>query len=299
MSKQKRKKLFDPTELARYGGLALVARRVVEGFLTGVHRSPFKGFSIEFAEHRQYYPGDEIRRIDWRAYGKTDRYFIKEYEEETNLKAVLVVDASGSMGYRGKQPLSKFEFAQQVAASLAYLLLGQLDAVGLLTHDTQPRAFIPPKTSSKHLLTLLRQLEATQTGGETSLGEVWDQIAGRHLKRRGMAILISDCLDNVPSLSRALRHLRYGHHEVILFHVLAPEELTFPFDQPTKFKNLEVKGHELTVDARRMREEYLRNFEAYRADLRRTVEELHIDYQLLRTDEPVDRALGAYLARRG
>lgn len=299
MAKSQRKRLFDPTELARFGGLGLVARRVVEGFLTGVHRSPFKGFSIEFAEHRQYYPGDEIRRIDWRAFGKTDRYFIKEYEEETNLKAILVVDASGSMGYRGKQPLSKFEFAQQVAASLAYLLLGQLDAVGLLTHDTKPRAYLPPKTSSKYLLTLLKQLEETQTGGETSLGAVWDQIAGRHLKRRGLVILLSDCFDAVPSLARALRHLRHAHHEVILFHVLAAEELEFPFTNPTKFKNLEVAGHELTVDARRLREEYVRNFEAYRADLRRVTEELRIDYQLLRTDQPVDRALGAYLARRG
>lgn len=298
MAKPQRKKLFDPTELARFGGLALVARRVMEGFLTGVHRSPFKGFSIEFAEHRQYYPGDEIRRIDWRAYGKTDRYFIKEYEEETNLKAVLVVDASGSMGYRGSQPLSKFEFAQQVAASLAYLLLGQLDAVGLLTHDTKPRAYIPPKTSSKHLLTLLKKLEETKTGGETSLGEVWDQIAGQHLKRRGLVILLSDCFDQVSSLSRALRHLRYGHHEVILFHILAPEELEFPFKNPTKFKNLEVRGHELTVDARRLREEYLKSFEEWRTQLRRTAEDLHIDYQLLRTDQPVDRALGAYLARR-
>ena len=294
----KPKRVFDPTELARYGGLSLVARRVVEGFLTGIHRSPFKGFSLEFAEHRQYYPGDEIRRIDWRVYGKTDRYFIKEFEDETNLKAVLVVDASGSMGYRGKQKLSKFEFARQVAASLAYLLLGQLDAVGLLTHDTKTRAFIPPKTTSKHLFMLLNELEHTTNGGETSLGEVWDQIAGQHLKRRGLVILLSDCFDQVSSLTRALRHLRYGRHEVILFHILAPEELEFPFTNPTKFRNLEVKGHEITMDARRLREEYLRNFEAHRAELRRTVEELRIDYHLLRTDEPVERALGAYLDRR-
>ncbi|MGL4423319.1 MAG: DUF58 domain-containing protein, partial [Gemmataceae bacterium] len=153
--------MFDPTELARYGGLSLVARRVVEGFLTGIHRSPFKGFSIEFAEHRQYYPGDEIRHIDWRAFGKTDRYYIKEYEEETNLKCMVVVDASGSMNYRGRQKLSKFEYAQQVAASLAYLLLAQLDAVGLIIHDTKIRNLIPAKTSSKHLLTLLRALEGT------------------------------------------------------------------------------------------------------------------------------------------
>lgn len=292
------KRHFDPTELARFGGLALVARTVVEGFLSGIHRSPFKGFSLEFAEHRQYYPGDEIRRIDWRAYGKTDRYFIKEYEDETNLKAVLVVDASGSMGYRGKQKLSKFQFAQRVAASLAYLLLGQLDAVGLLTHDTKPRQFIPPKASSKHLLTLLQQLEATTVGGETSLGRVWDRIAGQHLKRRGLVVLLSDCFGEIPAITRALRHLRYGRHEVILFQVVAPEELDFPFTNPTKFRSLEAKGYELTVDARRLREEYRKNFDAHRLELRRVAEELGIDYQLLRTDQPVELALGAYLARR-
>ena len=293
-----RKRHFDPTELARFGGLALIARTVVEGFLSGIHRSPFKGFSLEFAEHRQYYPGDEIRRIDWRAYGKTDRYFIKEYEEETNLKAVLVVDSSGSMGYRGKQQLSKFAFAQQVAASLAYLLLGQLDAVGLLTHDTRPRTFIPPKTTGKHLLTILRALEETAVGGETSLGAVWDRIAGQHLTRRGLVILLSDCFGDIPGITRALRHLRYGRHEVILFQILAPEELDFPFKNPTKFRSLESKADELTVDARRLREEYLKNFAEHRNQLRRVAEELRVDYRLLRTDEPVERALGAYLASR-
>ena len=289
---------FDPTELARYGGLSLVARTVVEGFLSGVHRSPFKGFSVEFAEHRQYYPGDEIRHIDWRAYGKTDRYFIKEFEEETNLKAYLVVDASGSMRYRGRQQLSKFEYAQQVAASLAYLMLAQLDAVGLVTHDTRVRAMIPPKTSSKHLLTLLRTLEATAPAGETTLAPVWHQIAGHHLKRRGMVVLLSDCFDQADALGRALQHFRFKNHEVLLFHVLAPEEVDFPFKQPTKFRSLEVAGYEVLTDTRRLREEYVKNFEAYRQALRRKAEDLHIDYLMLRTDEPVDRALGAYLARR-
>src|SRR6516165_9441161 len=149
---------FDPSSLAKYGHLTLVARNLVEGFLTGVHKSPYKGFSVEFAEHRQYYPGDEIRHIDWRAYGKTDRYYIKEYEEETNLKAHLLVDASGSMAYRG-QHASKFQCAQYVAASLAYLMLHQRDAVGLATHDTKLRQLIPPRSTSKHLLTLLRTLE--------------------------------------------------------------------------------------------------------------------------------------------
>ncbi len=289
---------FDPTELAKAGGLALVARRVVEGYLSGIHRSPFKGFSVEFAEHRQYYPGDEIRRIDWRAFGKTDRYFVKEYEDETNLKAMIVVDASGSMGYRGKQKTSKFEYAQHVAASLAYLLLGQLDAVGLLTHDAKPRLMVPPRTSSKHLLQILKTLEQTEVGGETSLGAVWDEIAGKHLKRRGLVILISDCFDGIAPIARALRHLRYRKHEVILFQILAPEEIDFPFNSPTKFRNLEVKGADKIVDARRLREEYLKNFAEHAANLKRLAEELQIDIRSLRTDEPVDRVLGEYLALR-
>jgi uncharacterized protein (DUF58 family) len=289
---------FDPTELARFGGLAILARQVVEGFLSGIHRSPFKGFSIEFAEHRQYYPGDEIRRIDWRTYGKTDRYFIKEYEEETNLKAVLVVDASGSMRYRGKGKVSKFEYAQQVAASLAYLLLAQLDAVGLVTHDTKARQFVPPKTSSKHLLTLLKALQNTKPGGETALSDVWHDLAGRYLKRRGLVVLLSDCFDDPDQLAKALRHLRYNRHEVLLFQILAPEEVSFPFKDATKFRDLERPGNHVTFDARRLREEYLRNLEAFRARLRKAAEDERIDYHVFTTDQPVDRTLGAFLARR-
>lgn len=289
---------FDPSELARYGGLTLVARKVVEGYLAGIHRSPFKGFSVEFAEHRQYAPGDEPRRLDWRLLARSDRLYVKEYEEETNLKAYIVVDASGSMAYRGGQKRSKFEYAQQVAASLAYLMLAQLDAVGLITHDMKVRRLIPPKASSKHLLTLLTTLEQTSPGGETQLSSVWESIAARHLKRRGLVILLSDCFDDAASLSMALQHLRYKHHEVMLFHILAPEEIEFPFRNPTKFRDLEQRGREVTSDTRRLREEYLRNFEAWRQRIRRRAEDLQVDYVLLKTDEPVDRALGGYLARR-
>lgn len=289
---------FDPTELARYGGLTLVARTIVEGFLTGIHRSPFKGFSVEFAEHRQYYPGDEIRHIDWRAFGKTDRYFVKEFEEETNLKAFLVVDASGSMRFKGKQGTSKFGYAQQVAASLAYLMLAQLDAVGLVVHDTKIRKLVPPRASSKHLLGLLRGLEDTQPGGETALAPVWHALAAHHLRRRGMVVILSDCFDQPAHLVRALQHLRHRHHEVLLFHILAPEEIDFPFDRPTKFRDMENLGREVRVDARRLRDEYRKNFEAYRAELMKKAHDLRIDYHLLRTDQPVDLALGAYLAKR-
>jgi uncharacterized protein (DUF58 family) len=291
-------KRFDPTELAKYGSLGLVARKAVEGFLTGVHRSPFKGYSIEFAEHRQYYPGDEIRHIDWRAFGKTDRYYIKEYEEDTNLKAMLVLDASASMGYRGAQKLSKLEYAQQLAASLGYLLLTQLDAVGLLIHDDKPLIYLPPKTTGKHLLSLLQLLEKAQPGGETSLGSVWETIAGKHLKKRGMVILFTDAFDQIEPLTRALRHLRYRNHEVILFQILAPEELDFPFKKPTKFVNLERPTDEWQLDARKLRDQYRKNFAVHQAALRRLTADLWIDFVSVRTDQPIEAALGDYLVRR-
>jgi uncharacterized protein (DUF58 family) len=289
---------FDPTELARYGGLTLTARTIVEGFLAGIHRSPFKGFSVEFAEHRPYTPGDEIRRIDWRAFGKTDRYFVKEYEDETNLTAYLVVDASGSMRYRGKQERNKFEYAQVVAASLSYLLLAQLDAVGLVVHDTRVRYHLPPKASAKHLLGVLRTLEKSAPGGETALAPIWDSLAGRFLPRRGMVMLLSDGFDSAERLGRAVRHLRHRGHDVMFFHILAPEELEFPFTKPTKFRDMERLDRVVPTETRSLREDYLRNVDMWRSDLRKKLEDVRADYVLLRTDVPVDRALGAFLAKR-
>jgi len=290
---------FDPSELRKYAGLTLLARNVVEGFLTGVHRSPFKGFSIEFAEHRQYTPGDEIRHIDWRAYGKTDRYYIKEYEEETNLRAYLLVDASGSMAYKGKGVIySKFEYAQYVAASLAFLMLHQLDAVGLITHDVKVRSLIPPKASPKHLLNVLRTLENTKPGGETSMAPLWHELAGHYLKQRGMVIILSDFFDDLDALTKALRHLKHRKHEVVLFHVLAADEIDFPFGKLTQFRNLEKPGDLEIVDARRLRQEYLQNFRQFCEQLRQRAGNMHIDYCLLRTDQPVELALGHYLSRR-
>ncbi len=290
---------FDPTELRKYAGLTLLARQVVEGFLTGVHRSPYKGFSVEFAEHRQYTPGDEIRHIDWRAVGKTDRYYVKEYEEETNLKAYLLVDASGSMAYRGsRKALSKFEYAQHVAASLSYLMLHQMDAVGLITLDTKVRDLIPPKANPKHLLRVLTTLENTAPGGETAMAPLWHELAGHHLKRRGMVLILSDFFDQLDPLMKALQHLRHRNHEVVLLHVLAPEELDFPFKRLTQFRNLESRDQKVLVDTRRLRDDYLANFERFRNDLKERAGRLHVDYHLLRTDQPVDRALGIYLSRR-
>jgi uncharacterized protein (DUF58 family) len=287
---------LDPTSLARYGRLALLARGLVEGFLTGLHKSPYKGYSVEFAEHRQYYPGDEIRHIDWRVLAKTDRYYIKEYEEETNLRAHLVVDASGSMAYAGKHA-SKFEHAQHLAAALTYLMLTQRDAVGLVTHDTQLRAQVPPRSTSKHLLQIVQTLEATKPGGETVLAPLWHQMA-EQLGRRGLVVLLSDCFDDVPALMRSLRHLRHQRHEVLLFHILAPEEIEFPFSKLTQFRNLEMGSHRLVVDPARLRKEYVANFERYRNELKDACNRSQVDYHLIRTDEPIERALGIYLTRR-
>lgn len=288
---------IDPTALSRYGGLALVARTTVEGFLTGVHKSPYKGYSVEFAEHRQYYPGDEIRRVDWRALAKTERYFIKEYEEETNLKAFLLVDASGSMAYAGSTQ-SKFDYARHVAACLAYLMLHQLDAVGLVTHDSRIRQVLPPRANAKHLLRLLQMLEQTRPGGDTALAPLWHELAGHQVRRRGMVIILSDCFDDPDRLLLALKHFRHRKHEVVLFHVLAPEEIEFPFRRVTQFRDLEAAPRHLLVDPARLRAEYLAKFEAFCRQIRDRARGIGVDYHLLRTDEPVDRALGVYLSRR-
>jgi uncharacterized protein (DUF58 family) len=288
--------IFDPTALAKFGRLSLVARNVVAGFMSGIHKSPYKGFSVEFAEHRQYYPGDEIRHIDWRAFGKTDRYYIKEHEEETNLQAHLLVDASGSMAYRGRT-ISKFQYAQYLAASLAYLMLHQRDAVGLAIHDEKLRTLVPPKSSSKQLMHILQTLEKTAPGGETHLAPIWDRLASQ-FRARGMVLIFSDCFDDVQHVIHALRHLRHRRHEVILFQILAPEELEFPFTKRTQFRHLEIAEQLRLIDPSAVRAAYLKNFENFCQTLRVQAANLQIDYHVMRTDEPVDRALGAYLMKR-
>jgi len=284
---------LDPTTLAGYGRLALTAREIVEGFLSGLHKSPYKGFSVEFAEHRQYAPGDEIRHIDWRVLGKTDHYFIKEYEEETNLQAHLLVDASGSMAYGAP---SKYAFACQAAAALSYLMLRQLDQVGLLVHDDAIRAMLPPSTASKHWLRLVQTLQSAKPGGETQLAPLWHRLC-RQLRRRGLIVILSDGFDRIDDLILALRDFRHAGHEVIFFHVLAPQEIDFPFQRMTQFRSLERTDQKL-VDPRQLREDYLRNFAAFCERLQGEARTMRIDYHRLRTDEPIQQALGLYLADR-
>lgn len=286
----------DPSELARFGRLELIARQLVEGLMMGRHRSPFKGSSVEFVEHREYYPGDEIRHIDWRAYGKTGRYYIKEFEDETNLRAHLLVDASGSMSYGGST-LSKYDYTRLLAASLAWLLLTQRDSVGLVTFDSEIREQLKTSSSRDVFRNILHVLENSQPGQETSLSSVVDQILPT-IKRRSMIILISDCFDDMDQLEKTLQRLRHARHEVVIFRIAAPEEIDFPFDRPTQFRNLENPDNRLLVDPARLRKEYLRQYQQFRDELNGICGRLGIDHRLIRTSDPLQRVLGEFLAER-
>jgi uncharacterized protein (DUF58 family) len=287
---------LDPSAVARFGRLELLARLVVEGVMAGLHKSPFKGFSVEFAEHRQYGPGDEIRHIDWRTYGKTDRYFVKEYEEETNLKAYLVVDTSGSMGYAGKTA-SKLEYARRLAASLAYLMIHQRDAVGLVTFDSALKTMIPPRSAPNHFSVICKALEENQVGGETPLSGVLHVLADR-IRRRGLVIILSDGFDKIDELSTALRHLRHRRHEVLFFHVLAPEEEEFPFRRPVRFRSLENIDKSLTVDPSALRSSYLQKFQDHCRELKERLLSMQADYHKVSTAYPAEKTLLDYLAAR-
>lgn len=288
--------LHDPSALANFGKLELVARLVVEGFLIGRHKSPFKGASVEFVEHRAYYPGDEIRHIDWRAFGKTGEYYVKEFEEETNLRAQLIVDCSGSMGYHGRT-LSKYAYAQQLAASLAYLLLAQRDACGLITFDTAVRDRLDTSTNRRTFQILTQTLEQRKTGGETSLAAIIESILPS-IKRRSLIFLISDCFDSLDRLLAVFRRLRAAHHEVVVFQIVAPEEEEFPFRSPTQFRNLEKESHRILIDPSRIREEYLAKYNEFIASLEKGARTTGCDYVRVRTDQSYSQALGAFLDSR-
>lgn len=288
--------LHNPTALARFGKLDVIARLIVEGYMIGQHKSPFKGSSVEFVEHRQYYPGDEIRHIDWRAFGKTGKYYIKEFEEETNLRAYLFVDASGSMGY-GDSTLPKFEYARLLAASLGHLLISQRDAVGLMTFDSQIRDRIEPSTNPKNFQLITTALEQCETGEETSLGAFFERVIPS-LKRRSLVVIMSDFFDDLQALRKALQMFKRNRHEVVLFQILAPEEEDFPFTRPTQFRSLERTGHRLLVDPHRLRAVYLEQFQKFQRELTQTVGRCGFDSTRMLTTEPFDKALGVYLDSR-
>ena len=286
----------DPSELARFGRLEVVARLVVEGFMIGQHKSPFKGSSIEFVEHRQYYPGDEIRHIDWRAYGKTGKYYIKEYEDETNLRCWLLLDASGSMAYAGST-VSKFEYARYLVASLGHLLLSQRDATGLVTWDSRVRERIEPAASPGNLRRIMQVLESTEPGGETSMAGVLADLLPT-LKRRSLIFIVSDCFDDVDQLMAALKQFRHAKHEVILLRIVTPEEEDFPFTGSTQFRSLERQNHRVVVDPHQLRAHYLKRYAEFSSSLEKRTAGAGIDFETFRTTAPVQKSLGGFLASR-
>ncbi len=290
-------KYLDPQTLASMHGLELRARHIVDGYVSGVHRSPYHGFSIEFAEHREYVPGDDLRYVDWKVFGKTDKFYLKQYEEETNLISYLLLDTSESMRFKSdRAALSKLEYAQCIAASLAYLVLQQQDSVGLVTFDREVRALVRASSNPSHLRQLLHVMEETVPERKTNTGPIFHDLAER-LKKRGIVIVLSDLFDDVPSLLAGLKHFRHRRHEVILFHILDPAELEFPYDQLTMFKGLEEYG-DVLADPRALRKAYLAEFQEFLKQVRQGCRAQRIDYVEMPTSQPLDIALSSYLARR-
>jgi uncharacterized protein (DUF58 family) len=289
-------KYLDPVALSRLKNLSLAARLVVEGFFAGMHKSPHRGFSVEFAEHREYTPGVDPRHIDWRVYGRRDKLYVKQYEEETSLRCYLLVDKSASMGYRHSAGLTKLEYGSFLAASLAYLMSFQHDAVGLITFDSGVRSRVPPRQGPGHLRVVMEQLEDTTPGGETSLAETFHQLA-ESIKRRALVVVISDLFDAPDAVVNALKHFRHQKHEVILFHTLDPAERTFPFDDVTLIEDMETK-REVMADPRAFRKAYLDELHRFLDTIRAGCLAAQIDYALAETSEPFDGFLGAYLGRR-
>jgi uncharacterized protein (DUF58 family) len=294
---QPSQRYLDPETLARLEGLQLRARLIVEGYVSGVHRSPFHGFSIEFAEHREYTPGDDLRYLDWKALGRTDKYYLKQFEEETNLICHLLLDTSQSMAYQSAAaPMSKLEYAKLAAAALAYLVLHQQDSVGVVTFDREIRSLVRPSSSPSHLKEVLHVIERSAAERKTDTGIIFHELAER-LKKRGIVIVLSDLFDDVDAMMVGLGHFRHRRHEVIVMHVLDPAELDFPFRQTTLFRGLEGLG-EVLAEPRAVRKAYLDEFQKYLRRLKQGCRQHRIDYILLRTDQSLEVALSSYLASR-
>lgn len=291
------KRYLDPAVVARLSHLDVRARLVVEGFISGMHRSPFHGFSVEFAEHRPYMPGDPLKNLDWKVLARNDRYLVKQYTEETNLRCHLLVDLSGSMSFQSpRASLSKLEYARSLSAALAYLMLGQQDAVGAMLFADQPVSFIPARSVRSHLDVLLKALGAGQPQGRTRLGPVLHELAER-IKRRGLIVLLSDLMDKPEDVLSGLQHFRHRHHEVIVFHILDPDEIEFPYHDTATFVDLE-SGERLTTEPWEIGARYRERFDAWQERYRRACREQRVDYVPLDTRTPFDRALLAYLEKR-
>lgn len=291
------RKYLDPVVLAKLDGLELKARMIVEGYVSGWHKSPYHGFSVEFAEHRDYVPGDDLRYVDWKVYGKSDRYYLKQYDEETNFACHLLVDTSESMGYRSEQSAwTKLEFAQHLAAALAYLVIRQQDAVGLATFDRAVAQVLRPAGTPMHLSQLCALLDRAEPRGESAIGPILHELAER-FKRRGLVIILSDFFDDPDAVQLGLKHFRHRRHDVLLLQIIDPAEQDFPFAEPTLFRGLEHWPDQMT-DPRALRTAYQTEFADFLRSLQGGARDLRMDYQLLRTDQPLEKALSLVLSQR-
>jgi uncharacterized protein (DUF58 family) len=290
------RQFLNPEVISKLKSMEMKARLVVEGFITGLHKSPYHGFSVEFAEHRQYMPGDPIRDIDWKVFAKSDRYYVKEFEEETNLKSYILLDASASMSYTSGT-ISKFAYASNLAAALAFLMLKQRDAAGLVVFDERIQSFVPPKSASVHLHALLTTLSGVKPSSGTDAGLALHEMADR-IKRRGLIIVLSDLWDDPTRVLTGLKHFRHRKHEVIVFHVLDPTERDFTFADEALFKDLET-GEEISTLPWQIRSEYQRTMSAHIDRYRKECRQSFVDYVPLDTSVPYDYALFSYLGKRG
>ncbi len=286
---------LDPAIIARLGTIDLKARTIVEGFLTGLHRSPYKGFSVEFAEYRQYLPGDDLATLDWKVFARSDRHFVKKYEEETNLTCHLLIDVSASMGY-ASGPITKLQYASYLTGALAYLMHRQRDSFGLIAFDDSISALLPASARSGHLRAVLLALERLQMGTRTDVAKPLHDLAAA-VRKRGMVVLVSDLLDDPASVLDGLKHFRYRGTDVIVFHILDPYELRFPFEHAARFRDMETQEEVMAVPGS-VRADYLERMQARIAFYQRQLGLAGIDYCQLETSQPLELGLMAYLMTR-
>jgi len=289
------RKFLDPATVSKLAGMELKARLVVEGFIVGLHKSPYHGFSVEFAEHRQYMPGDDIRHVDWKVYGKSDRFYIKQFEEETNLRGYILLDASASMGYKS-DGISKLEYGSYLAAALSYLMLRQQDSPGLLVYDEKVRSYVPPRGTRSHINNILKELNHITPSEKTDAASSFHELADR-IKRRGLIVVISDLFDNPQKMLTGLKHFRHKKHEVIVFQILDPYERNFDYKAEARFRDMET-GQMLLTNPHQIRKEYIERLNDFVETFSRSCRESLIDYHLLDTSVPFDKALFGYLAKR-
>jgi uncharacterized protein (DUF58 family) len=288
-------KYLDPLVLAKVRSLELKARLIVEGYLSGMHKSPYHGFSVEFAQHREYVPGDDIKHIDWKVYGRTGRFYLKQYEEETNLVLWILLDTSESMRY-GSGPVTKYDYACMTAAALAYLTIHQTDSVGLVTFDSQVRSFLRPSSQPSHLKEIVHAMNKGCGDQKTSLAPIFHDLAER-INRRSILLLLSDLFDEPATILAGLKHLRYKRHEVAVMNVLDAAEMDFPFQDSTLFRGLE-QYPDLLTDPRSLRDGYLAELQTFVAEMQRGCRNQNVDYVQLRTDQNLGVAISSYLASR-